>query len=90
MSIFVSTANALCDSLLSVIWKTPSGSRRREFLGWKYGRNWFTSDSISTGASMGNLEVEMVATEAAITGTCRTVQGPDKKDFLVSVVQMQF
>lgn len=30
---------------------------------------------------MANLEVEMMLSEAAITGTCRMVQGPDKKDF---------
>lgn len=90
MSIFISAANAPCDSFLSIIWKTPSGSKGREGLGWKYDGNWITSNSLSTMASMANLEVETVVTEAAVTGTCRMLQGPDKRDFLVSVVQMQF
>jgi len=35
-SIFISTTNAPCDSFLSIIWKTPCGSKGREYLSWKY------------------------------------------------------
>lgn len=82
--------NKPCDFFLYVIWKTPSSDIGRESLGWKYDGNWITSNSLGTTANMVNLEVETVVTECAVTGKWNMVQGPDKGDFFVGVVQMQF